>query len=408
MEAKSAMTRPALEGGEPTRKEFLPFHRPSVGAEEEAAVIEVLRSGWLTTGEKAFALEREVAALTGAGEGVAVSSGTAALHLALVALGLGPGDEVITTPITFASTINVIEHVGAKPVFVDVRLSDLNIDPSLIAAAITPRTRAIMPVHMAGVPCDMDPILALGERHRLMVVEDAAHALGAKYKGRPIGSLGTVTCFCFYASKNLTAGEGGMLATNDHELAERARRLRLHGMSKDAWKRYGSSGFQHWEILAPGFKYNLPDLLAAVALCQLKKFPAFQSRRAEIAAQYRRAFEEEPGLRLLAEPADSESAHHLFEAMVDLSRLMVDRDRILNAIQAEGIGLGVHFRSIAEQPYYREKYRYQEGSLPLAELASRTLLSLPLHPGLAERDVEDVIGAVLKVIRYYRKSGTES
>ena len=394
---------PAIEGGSPLRKEFLPFHRPSLGPEEERAVHEVLRSGWLTTGERAFALEREIAAMTGAGHALAMNSCTAALHLALAGLGIGPGDEVITTAITFASTVNVIEHVGAKPVFVDIRLSDLNLNPALLPAALTPKTRAIIPVHMAGVPCDLDPILALAKKRGLYVIEDAAHALGAFYKERPIGSIGDATALSFYATKNLTTGEGGMLLTNLDQLAEKVRLLRLHGMSKDAWKRYGSSGFQHWEILVPGFKYNLSDLLAAIGLEQLKKFPAFQARRKEIVARYDSAFSGEPGLILLHVPSECVSAYHLYPVMVKLSALRVDRDRIMNAIQAEGIGLGVHFRSVAEQPYYREKYSYRTGNLPKAEIADQSLISLPLFPGLSDRDLEEVIGAVKKVLAYYRK-----
>ncbi len=395
--------KPAIEGGTPVRKERLLFHRPVLGPEEEQAVLETMRSGWITTGRNCAELERRVAAMSGAAHGVAVTSGTAALHVALLCLDLKPGDEVITTAITFAATANMIEAAGARPVFIDVRLSDLNLDPELIAAALTARTRAIMPVHMTGIACDLDPITELARRRGLKVIEDAAHALGTFYKGRPVGSISELTCLSFYATKNVTTGEGGMLVTNDSATAERARRLRWHGIDKEAMGRYGASGFRHTDVMEIGFKYNLSDVLAAIGLVQLDKFPAYQERRKRIAARYDEAFQEEDGLRLLSVPAYCESAYHLYAVMVELERLRVDRDHILNALQQEGIGVGVHFLSLPEQTYYRGKYGYRPGSLPHAERASRSLISLPLNPWLADSDVDDVIAAVKKVLRYYRK-----
>lgn len=397
------MDKPAIEGGRPVREEFLLFHRPVLGPEEEEAVLRAMRSGWLTTGKSCEELERRVAAMSGASHGIAVTSGTAALHVALLGLDLAPGDEVITTPITFAATVNMIEAVGAKPVFVDVRLSDLNLDPGLLEAAVNERTRAILPVHMTGIACDMDPIGELAKRRGLRLIEDAAHALGARYKGRPVGSISEQTCFSFYATKNVTTGEGGMLVTGDDRIAERARRLRWHGISKEAMGRYGASGFKHTDVTEIGFKYNLSDILAAVGLAQLDKFPAYQKRRAEIVARYDEAFGEDNALALLAVPDYGESAYHLYTIMVELEKLRVGRDHVLNALQKEGIGVGVHFLSVPEQTYYRDKYGYRMGSLPNAERASRSLISLPLNPWLSDADVDDVIAAVKKVLQYYRK-----
>lgn len=395
--------KPAMEGGDPVRKEYLAFHRPVLGTEEEQAVLEVLRSGWITMGERAFELERRVAKMCGAAQGVAVTSGTTALHVALAALDVGPGCEVITTPITFAATANMIELVGARPVFVDVRPSDLNIDSELIEAAVTELTRAIMPVHMNGISCDMDPIMEIAKRRGLQVIEDAAHALGTYYKDRPIGSIGDVTCLSFYATKNLTTGEGGMMVTNREEVAERARRLRFHGISKEAWNRYGPSGYKHTDVKEVGFKYNMSDILAAIGLAQLDKFPAYQKRRGEVVARYDQAFGDDDALDILAVPSYCRSAWHLYPIMVKSDRLKKDRDHVMNAIQAEGVGIGVHFLSVPEQTYYREKYGYRQDSLPCAERASRSLISIPLNPWLSDRDVEDVIRAVIKVISYYRK-----
>ncbi|HUT52047.1 MAG TPA: DegT/DnrJ/EryC1/StrS aminotransferase family protein [bacterium] len=395
--------KPAIEGGTPVRQEPLLFHRPVLGPEEERAVLEAMRSGWITTGRKCEELERRVAAMSGAAHGVAMTSGTAALHVALLCLDLRPGDEVITTPITFAATVNMIEAVGARPVFVDVRSSDLNIDPDLIAAAVTSQTRAVMPVHMTGIACDLDPITELAREHGLRVIEDAAHALGTFYKGRPVGSISELTCMSFYATKNVTTGEGGMLVTNDDAMAERARRLRWHGINKEAMGRYGPSGFRHTDVKEVGFKYNLSDVLAAIGLSQLDKFPAFQQRRREIAARYDEALGEDDALALLTVPDYCESAYHLYAVMVELGKLRVDRDHILNALQREGIGVGVHFLSVPEQSYYRDKYGYRPGSLPHAERASRSLISLPLNPWLGGSDVDDVIAAVKKVLGYYRK-----
>jgi len=393
----------AIEGGEPVRKDFLPFHKPSFGPEEEKELVDVLRSGWITKSQRTVEFEKRFAEYTGAKYAVGLNSCTAALHLSLVALGIGPGDEVITTPITFAATVNVIEHCGAKPVFADVKADDLNINPEEIKKKITARTRAIIPVHFIGAPCEMDEIFAIADQHGLAVVEDAAHAVETVYKGRKIGSLKSVaTCFSFYATKNITTGEGGMLTTNDAAIEEKVRILSLHGISRDAWKRYGLEGYRHWDILMPGYKYNMFDLQAALGLCQLKKVEKFWQRRKQIVERYNQAFSDVPALKLLTCAPEHKPAHHLYVLVIKTELLNADRDQIMNALQAEGIGIGIHFRSVPEHPYYRQKYGYKKGSLPNAEYASQRVLSIPLFPAMTDSDTESVIEAVRKVIGHYQ------
>jgi len=393
----------AIEGGTPVRKDFLPFHRPWFGPEEEKEIIDVLRSGWITKSKRTVEFENQFAKYTGAKYAIGLNSCTAALHLSLVALGVGEGDEVITTPITFAATANVIEHCRAKPVFADVLPDDLNINPEEIKKKITPRTKVIMPVHFIGAACRMDEIFAIARERNIAVVEDAAHAVETVYKGRKIGSLESAsTCFSFYATKNITTGEGGMLTTNDQKMEEKVRILSLHGISRDAWKRYGLEGYRHWDILLPGYKYNMFDLQAALGLTQLKKVDLFWEKRKKIVERYNQAFSDEPALKLLSPIADSKPAYHLYVLVIKTEMLKADRDQIMNAVQAEGVGIGIHFRSIPEHPYYREKYGYQKGSLPNAEYASDRVLSIPLFPSMTDAEVESVIRALQKVINYYR------
>ncbi len=400
----SSKSKLALEGGEPVRKEFLPFHRPSFGPEEEKEILDVLRSGWITKSGRTVEFEKRFAEYTRAKYAVGLNSCTAALHLSLVALGIGPGDEVITTPITFAATANVIEHVGAQPVFADVLPEDLNINPEEIGKKITARTKAIMPVHFSGAPCAMDAIFALADRHGIPVIEDAAHAVETMYKGKKIGGLNSATtCFSFYATKNITTGEGGMLTTNDANMEEQARILSLHGISRDAWKRYGMEGYRHWDILMPGYKYNMFDLQAALGLCQLAKVETFWKRRRQIVERYNQAFSDEPALKLLSTAPENKPAYHLYVLVIKTEELTADRDTIMAAVQAEGIGIGIHFRSIPEHPYYRNKYGYSAGSLPQAEYVSPRVLSIPLFPAMTEGEVESVIQVVQKVINRYRR-----
>jgi len=395
--------RLAIEGGTPLRSVFLPFCRPSLAREEEDAVISVLRSNWLTKGECTIKFEAELARYTGAKHAIALNSGTAALHLALLAAGVGQGDEVITTPMTFAATANMIVLVGATPVFVDVDPSTLNITAETIESAITPRTKALLPVHFAGLPCDMGPILSLAKRYGLVVIEDAAHALGAECDGRRVGSLGHFTCFSFYATKNITTGEGGLLTTDDPVAAERIANLALHGLSNTAWDRYGRVGYKHAAVHEPGFNYVMFDLQAALGLCQLAKLDRFLERRREITEAYDRELADVDEVTPLARRCSGRHAYHLYVLRLRSDRLTADRDTILNAIQAERVGLGVHFRAIHLQPYYASRFPHWRGRLPDAEQASEQVLSLPLYVDLTNDDVSSVASAVRKVIRRYRR-----
>lgn len=395
--------RLAAHGGAPRRATFLPFHQPLVDADDEQAVLETLRSGWLTTGPRTKGFEKDLAAYTGAARCVAVNSCTAALHLALEAVGVGPGDEVITSPITFASTANVIVHRGARPVFADVEPDTFNIDPAAIAAAVTPRTKALIPVDFAGQPCDLDAIMAIGARRGLPVIEDAAHAIGAEYKGRRIGGVADMTCFSFYATKNITSGEGGALTTNRHDWADRIEVMALHGISRDAWKRYGADGYRHWDIVAPGYKYNMFDLQAALVRSQFGKMEAFGRRRAALKQRLDAGLRDVPELTLPAERPWALHAYHLYPILVRLDRLSVDRDTIMQAIQAENVGIGIHFRAVHLHPYYAETFGFHRGMFPVAEAYSDRTISLPLYPKMTDQDADEVVAAVRKVLAHYRR-----
>jgi len=373
------------------RDDFLPFSPPCLDDDEIAAVAESLRTGWITTGPKCRALEERLAERLNSPAALAVSSCTAALHTALAVLGVGPGDEVVTSALTFCSTVSVIEHVGARPILVDVEPDTLNLDPAAVAAAVTERTRVILPVHYGGHPCEMDALRAIAERHGLDVLEDAAHALPARYRGRWIGSGQNPAAFSFYATKNLTTAEGGLL-TGAPEFIERARVASLHGMSKDAWKRYDKGGSWFYEVVMPGFKYNLPDVLAAIGLAQLRKLDRMQARRREAVARYREAFADLP-LRLPVERDGCESAWHLYPVRL-LDEAPVGRDEFIARMTAADIGTSVHFVPIHYHPYYREKYGWREGMHPVAEDAFRRLVSLPLHGGLRAEDLARVVAAV--------------
>ena len=395
--------RLAVEGGTPIRETFLPFHRASIGPDEEQAVLEVLRSGWLTTGPRTKAFERELAAYTGAAHCVGLNSCTAALHLALEAVGVGAGDEVITSPITFASTANVIVHRGARPVFADVEPDTLNLDVAALEAAITPRTKAVIPVDFAGQPCDLDGVLAVARRHGLPVIEDAAHAIGAEYRGRRVGGIADMTCFSFYATKNITSGEGGALTTNRPEWAERVGVMALHGISRDAWKRYSAEGYRHWDIIAPGHKYNMFDLQAALVSVQLGRLDDFIARRAELAARLDAGLAEMPEVVVPTRRPDLRHAHHLYPILVRTEALTADRDTLMNAIQAENVGIGIHFRAVHLHPFYTETYGFTRGMFPRAEYYSDRTISLPLCPAMSDADADDVVAVVRKVIGRYRQ-----
>ena len=333
----------------------------------------------------------------GAPSALAVNSCTSAMHLALQTLGVTVGDEVITTPMTFAATVNVIEHVGARPVLVDVEPDTLNIDPKLVAEAITPRTKALLPVHFAGHPAELEPLRSLSIDHGLVVLEDAAHALPARYDGRLIGSHDNPAAFSFYATKNLTTGEGGLL-TGPEDFIDLARVTSLHGMSRDAWKRYSSEGNWYYEIVEPGFKYNMSDLQAAIGLRQLDRLEGFHVRRRQIAEQYSRAFADTKALEVPRERPHVQSAWHLYVLRLVPKTLKIDRDGFIRALAERKIGSSVHFIPIHTHPYYRDRYGYEPTQFPVAFENYGRMLSLPLHPGLTDRDVEDVIEAVLDVV----------
>ncbi|MBC7185753.1 MAG: DegT/DnrJ/EryC1/StrS aminotransferase family protein [Calditrichaeota bacterium] len=385
-----------------SRSTFLPFSPPAISEEEIAAVADTLRSAWITTGPKTKRFEQEFAAYIGAPAALALNSCTAGLHLALLALGIGPGDEVITTPMTFCSSVHVIEHVGARPVLADIVPDTLTIDPVRVAEGITPRTRAIMPVHYAGHPADMDPLLELARQRGLYVIEDAAHALPASYRGQRIGTIGDLTAFSFYATKNLTTAEGGML-TGAPELIERARILSLHGMSRDAWKRYDANGSWYYEVIDAGWKYNMTDIQAAIGLVQLQRLESMQRRRREVVAQYNAAFGQLDALQIPTERPDAESAWHLYVLRLNLDRLTIDRARFIEELRVRNIGTSVHFIPIHLHPYYRDKYGFQPEDFPVAYREYQRIISLPLYPRMSDQDVQDVIDAVVEIVKRHRR-----
>jgi len=393
------------------RDTFLPFSLPTIGEEEIAEVVDSLRSGWITTGPKTKQFEEEFREYIGARHAIAVNSCTAGLHIALAALGIGPGDEVIVPTLTFCSTANVVVHLGARPVLVDVG-EDFNITPEAIERAITSRTRAIIPVHYGGQPCDLDAIYSLAARYNLAIVEDAAHAVGAAYRGHKIGSdslrlaasdLRVVTCFSFYATKNMTTGEGGMITTADDELAERMRLLSLHGMSRDAWKRYTSTGSWYYEVLLPGYKYNMTDIQAALGIHQLRKLDDFIAIRRRYARMYDEGFADMPEVERPIIHSDRTHTYHLYVIRLNLERLTIDRAQFIEELKALNIGTSVHFIPVHLHPYYRNTFGYRPGDCPVAERLYERIISLPLFPRMTEDDVRDVIQAVKDVISRHRR-----
>lgn len=396
----------AMAGGVPVRAEFLPFAKPSIGSEEIDEVVDTLKSGWISRGPKTERFERLFADYCGARHAVAVNSCTSALHMALAAIGVRSGDEVITSPVTFPSTVNVILHLGARPVFADVEPGTLNIDAESIEKKVTRRTKALLPVHFAGMPCDLDRITAIAKSHGLSVIEDAAHAFGAEYKGTRIGGFDTLAAFSFYATKNITTGEGGMLTTQGDEMYDRLRPLSLHGMTAGAWKRYADKSEFHWDIVDAGFKYNMSDIQAALGIHQLEKAEKFWQRRKAVVERYNEAFRKLGDSVYpigISPPANRKSAYHLYVLVLRTETLGVDRDTVARALLAENIGIGIHFRALHLFPYYSERLGVKRGTLPNAEYASDRVLSLPLYPALTDAEVEDVISAVVKVVQNYRK-----
>lgn len=370
---------------------FLAFSRPSLGEEELAAVKSVFESGWITTGPKNAELEEAFCQLTGNQHAIAVSSATAGMHVTLLALGIQPGDEVITPSLTWVSTINIITLLGATPVMIDIDRDTLMVTPELIEAAITPRTRAIIPVHYAGAPADIDAIRAIGERHGIPVIEDAAHAAGCYYKEKHVGQQGTAI-FSFHAIKNMTCAEGGLIVTDDAALADRMRSLKFHGLGVDAYDRHTHGRKPQAEVIMPGFKYNLPDISAAIALVQLKKLPAINQRRAAIAQRYLTELANTPFLPLAQPEWPHQHAWHLFIIRVDEAQCGISRDALMETLKAQDIGTGLHFRAAHTHKYYRE--RYPQLSLPHTEWNSDRICSIPLFPDMRDEDVTRVISAL--------------
>ena len=386
------------------RTEFLHFALPDVDQQEIDAMAEAVRSGWITTGSKTRQFEADFAKYVGAKHAIAVNSCTAAMHLALEAIGLQADDEVITTPLTFAATAEVIRYFGARPVLVDVERETLNIDPLKIEGAITPRTKAIIPVHLAGRAADLDPILAIARPRGIAVIEDAAHSLPTTYRGRMIGAIGDFTCFSFYATKTLTTGEGGMICTDNDEWADRCRIMSLHGISRDAWKRYTAEGSWYYEIVAPGYKYNLTDIASAMGLVQLRKVETMCKRREEIAKRYSEAFGSDEALQVPSGAAAGERhAWHLYMLRLRLERLTIDRAEFFERLRARKIGASVHFIPLHIHPYYRETYGYRPEDLPVAHEEYLREISLPIYSKMSDEDVESVIAAVTEIAAAARR-----
>ena len=387
----------AIDGGTPVRKTLLPYGRQSIGEEDIQAVVDVLRSDWLTTGPKVAEFEEALASWVGAKHAVSFSSGTAALHGAAFAAGLKAGDEAITTPMTFAATANCVLYQGATPIFADVSADTLNLDPEQIAARITPRTRAVLPVDYSGHPADLDAIQELAAKNGLIVIEDASHALGAEYKGRRAGSIADMTVFSFHPVKHLATGEGGMVTTDRADFAETLRQFRNHGISSDARQRQ-SLGQWHYEMVLLGFNYRLTDIACALGLSQLRKLEGNLSRRREVAARYAVAFGELQAVTLPAVRANVNPAWHLYPIWLNLEKLSADRGKIFRALRAENIGVNVHYVPVHLHPYYRDRFGDHAGEYPIAEDAYERLISLPMFHGMSDGDAEDVIAAVKKVI----------
>ena len=393
----------AVFGGAPIRKKSLMFGRPLIGREEIEEVVKTLKSGWISTGPRVVRFEEDFKKYIGSRHAIALNSCSAGLHLALIAAGVKEGDEVITTPFTFAATANVICHLGARPIFVDIEKDTLNIFPEDIEKKITSKTKVILPVHFAGHPCRMDEIMDISRRRKVLVVEDAAHALEAKVNGLKIGRIGHAASFSFYATKNLTTGEGGMVTTEIKSWAKKICSLRLHGLNADAWRRYGAGAPRHYEVISPGYKYNMMDIQAALGIHQLRKLDKNYTLRKKYFERYNEAFKDMEGIEVPIEKEYVKHAYHLYVIRIKRKALKVGRDEINRALRAENIGTGIHFVSLHRHPYYRKAFNYKANDFPVANDASSRVISLPLSPGLKPCDVEDTIRAVKKVFNYFQR-----
>lgn len=371
------------------------FSQPLIGQEEINEVVDTLKSGWITTGPKTKKFESQFSDFIGTKNAIAVSSCTAALHLALVCNDIKDGDEVITTPLTFASTANVVVHQNAKPVFVDIQKDTYNIDPDKIEEKITDKTKAIIPVHYAGHPCDMDQINKIAKKHKIMVIEDAAHSLSAEYKGQKIGTLGNIGCFSFYPTKNMTTAEGGMMTTNNDKLADKIRMLSLHGINKDAWKRYSSEGSWYYEIFYPGYKYNMTDIQASMGIHQLKNLKNMQKIRENIAKRYNEAFQDLPNIILPTVRNYIKHSWHLYAIQV----LGIKRNKFIEELKSNQVGFSIHFIPLHYHPYYKERFGFKKGDFPVTEKVYERIVSIPLYPKMSDKDIEHVISVIKKVLK---------
>lgn len=397
------LKKPAIVGGKPVRKSFLVFGSPLIQEDEIREVVKSMRSGWIGKGPKVKEFEESFMRYKGSKYAIALNSCTSALHLALLSLGIKKGDEVITTAMTFSATVNAIIHTGARPVLVDCERSTMNIDPVQIRKNVTSRTKAIIAVHFAGLPCRMEEIMDLVKSRNLKLVEDCAHAIESEYRGRKTGRFGDMGCFSFYVTKNITTAEGGMFITDSKQYADKASILALHGMTKDAWNRFGDKGYKHYRVILPGFKYNMTDIQAAMGVHQLKRIEEYWKRRERVWIKYNDAFVDLPCILPPGPGKETKHAYHLYTLILDTGRLRVSRDFILSALTKENIGVGVHYTSIHEHPYYKKYYGYKKGDFPDAEFISRRTVSLPLSAKLSGQDTDDVVEAVRKILLYYAR-----
>lgn len=383
------------------RKKFLVFGSPLIGRAEIKEVLDSLKSGWLGTGPKVKKFEESFGNYKGVKHSLAVNSCTAAMHLAMCAIGIKPGDEVLIPTMTFAATANIVIHAGGIPILVDCERDSMNISLADAEKKITKRTKAIIPVHMAGRSCNMDALELFVKKHNLKMIEDCAHAVETEYHGRKVGTFGEIGCFSFYVTKNLVTGEGGMAITNNKEYANKIKVMALHGMSADAWKRFGNEGYKHYEVIYPGFKYNMMDIQAALGIHQLKKIEKHWIRRQEIWKIYNKAFSKLPVFLPATVEPQTRHAYHLYTILLDLDKLKINRDQFLQEMTRRKIGVGVHFVAVHLHPHYRDRFGYKRGDFPNAEWISERTVSLPISPKLSARDVEDVIEAVTEILTKY-------
>ncbi|MFX1392106.1 MAG: DegT/DnrJ/EryC1/StrS family aminotransferase [Promethearchaeota archaeon] len=397
------MEKPAIDGGKPIRKNYLVFGKPDIGEAEINQVVKVLKSKWLGTGPMAKKFEENFSKYIGCKYSITLNSCTAALFLSLLCSGIKINDEIITTPMTFAATVNVIEHIGARPIFIDIEEDSYNIDADKIENIITSNTKAILPVHFGGLPCDMGKIQKIANKYKLHIIEDAAHAVGAEYNSKKIGSFGNPTCFSFYATKNLTTGEGGMVCLNDKDLAEKIKIFSLHGLSKNAWQRFDKNSKKIYDILYPGYKYNMADINAAIGIKQLERINEMNSLRRKFAKIYLESFENIDLIEIPSVKSGRKSSWHLFPILLKIEKLRISRNQFIIALDRENIGSGCHYQAIHSQKYYKDKYNYKINDFKRAAYVSERTLSIPLQSSMNEVDVMDVIKAVKKLLNYYKK-----